>query len=82
MTEENMYDKVMDRLLQRSNAVKDRLSLKFRKTNPFRQELMSSEMNDYIYDNMTPEDVSYAVNTYGRETVNQWMFKTEQRRNK
>ncbi len=80
--ETNIYDKVMDKLNLRRDAVKNKLTLKFKNTNPFRQEPVSNDMNNYIYNNMTEEDIAYAVNTYGREAVNQWMADINKGRNK
>ncbi len=79
MDKPNIGDKVLDKLHQRREKVQQVLMEQYRKTRPFRMEPVSNDQHIYIYQNMTPEDLQYAVQTYGRDAVNEWIFEVEKK---
>lgn len=70
----NPGDIIIDKLHQRRLAVKQVLMDRYKRTQPFRTEPVPDDFHIKVYQNMTPEDLNYAVQTYGRDTVNQWMM--------
>ena len=77
-----MYDKVVDELHTRRKMVQSELSKQYKKQKPFRMEEVDEETLSWIYRNMKPEDVQYAVQTYGEEVVNQFIMDRETMRSK
>lgn len=69
-----LADRVVDKLHQRRQKVLGVLKEQYKRTKPFRAEPIPNEFHVKVYENMTPEDLDYAVQTYGRDAVNEWMF--------
>jgi len=78
----SIEDRAMDILHQRAGTVKDKLSKQYKNVRPFRMEPVPDETHINIYDNMTSQDLEYAVQTYGEESVNDWMFRVNQLKSK
>jgi len=81
--EKGIHDIALDQLHELRGRVRERLYKEYKGKKPFRMEPVSDDFHLYVYDNMTEEDVGYAMQTYGEEAVNDWMFevnKTKQRR--
>ncbi len=76
---ESFSDVVVDRLHERMQKVNQKLTNQYSKTKPFRMEPVSDEQHLYIYNNMNEQDLNYAIQTYGREPVNQWLFEMNQK---
>ena len=74
-------DRVADEVGIRIDRVREKLRGQAKKEKPFRMEPVDNDTLLYVYGNMAPEDVNYAVSTYGKDAVNQWMFDMEQLRN-
>ena len=71
-------DRVVDILNERFDRTRAKLHKDFKGEKPFRTEPVDNDTLLDIYDNMTPEDMEYAVTTYGEEDVNQWLFEMGQ----
>ena len=91
--EKGMYDQVVDELLRRDQLFRQEIQRRNKGKKPFRMEPVSDDEQLYIYENMTsaalgdsPDandpsyvgDLEYAIETYGEEAVNDWMFDMEQ----
>ena len=77
MNEPNFYDTVVDELHKTKELVHAELTKQYRRQKPFRMEPVDNDSQLWIYDNMTVEDMSYAVKTYGEDTVNQFIYDME-----
>ena len=77
MTEPNLYDLVVDELVERHRLVRAELVKRFKRTRPFRMEKISDEEMLNSYNNLTPEIMSDLINRYGRENVNEMIFTME-----
>uniref|UniRef100_A0A6M3XJJ2 Uncharacterized protein n=1 Tax=viral metagenome TaxID=1070528 RepID=A0A6M3XJJ2_9ZZZZ len=65
MTEPNLYDMVVDELLERQRLVRAELRNRFKKTKPFRMEPLSNEEALYEYDTRGFEIFSDIVSKEG-----------------
>lgn len=77
---EGIYDFVIDELHKRRELLRNTLSERYKKEKPFRMEPVGNEAHFYVYDNMNEQDVNYAIQTYGRDDVNQWMMEVQNKR--
>ena len=75
--EENLYDLVVDELVERQGLVKAELASRFKKTKPFRMEPISNDEMLYQYNQLTPEKMNELVNTHGAEAVMEMISKME-----
>ena len=81
--DDSIHDLALDELHEVRKLVKAELAEQYKKTKPFRMEPVDNDTLLYIYDNMAIEDMQYAVETYGEDAVNSWLFemdKVKQRR--
>lgn len=69
-------DIAIDKLHERRKAVRERLHQQYKRTK-FRQEPMSNEEALYYYNQITPEQMNSYIQTYGRDAVNDMIFKFE-----
>ena len=74
---ESIGDKIVDKVLARYDLMRNKVQERYKSTRPFRSEPVSNDMSLYIYENMTSEDVSMAIQKYGKETLNSWMGEME-----
>jgi len=72
--EESIHDLALDELHERRRLVQEELTKQYKGKKPFRMEPVDNDTLLYIYDNMTTEDMNYAIETYGPESVNDWLF--------
>lgn len=79
--EKNIYDLVVDELHETRKIVQTELREQFGRANPFRMVPVKEEDVLWIYENMAPEDMNYALETYGEEAV-KWAYEMEQLRGK
>ena len=79
---ENIMDRVVEGVKERKNMAVSQLQKQYKNTNKFRQEPVSNDQILWIMDNMSPEDMQYAVSQYGEEQVNQRLYEIEQIRRK
>ena len=77
MTEPNIYDLVVDELVERQRLVKAELRSRFKKTKPFRMEPMSDEEALYHYNQLTPEKILELISTHGEDAINEMVFQLE-----
>jgi len=73
-------DIIIDKLHERRELVRTELHKRYKNIKPFRMEPVSNDMNIYIYENMTSQDLEYAITTYGRDDVNTWLYECEKAR--
>jgi len=78
----SMMDIATDKLHERVRLVNDKMATTFKNTKPYRGEPVSNDLHRFIYENMSPEDLNYAIQQYGRDTVNSWMGEIEMSRRK
>ncbi len=86
-------DRVVDILNERFDRTRAKLRKDFKGEKPFRMEPVDNDTLMYVYDNMSsaslgdlPDpndpsyigDMEYALETYGEEDVNQWLFEMDQ----
>ena len=69
MAKIGLYDKVLDKLHQRRQGVRQKLYMQYKGQKPFRMEPIPNDKMVQIYENMNDEDVVYAVQKYGEDTV-------------
>ena len=82
--EKSIHDLALDELHERRKLVQEEVTEQYRGKKPFRMEPVDNDTLLYIHDNMTPEDMDYAIATYGEESVNDWLYemnKLKTRRN-
>ena len=77
MAELSLYDLVVDELVERQSLVKQELTERFKKTKPFRMEPVPEEEMLYEYNIMTPGKFNTLLNTYGEETMNEFIYEME-----
>lgn len=77
---ENLFDLVVDGLHEVRQQVRSELSKQYRRTKPFRMEPLSAHDQLWFYDQFTPEDMDYAVKTYGEDAMNSYVFDMEKLR--
>jgi len=75
--EKGLQDLIVDELHEIRTLVRAELVKEYRGKKPFRMEPVDNDTLLYIHDNMTPEDMNYAVSTYGEESVNDWLFEMD-----
>ena len=80
MTEKNLYDIVQDTMRERNFLYRDELHKRFGKTNPFGMKPLKDDEVAWIYDNMSEEDMQYAIEKYGDVEVNSWIQEMETRK--
>ena len=73
----SLYDLVVDEMLARQKDVRAELAQRFKKTKPFRMEEVPKDEMLYEYNTMTPEKFNTLLNTYGREAMNEMVYKME-----
>lgn len=91
--EKGVYDLAIDEMKRRHQLFREEIIKRNKGKKPFREEPVSVDEQLYIYDNMTsarlgdfPDqndvtylgDLEYAIETYGEDAVNDWMFEMEQ----
>ena len=75
---DSRQDIIVDRLLDRFGKVKEELARQSKGVKPYRREAGSNDELFYIYDNASPEDIQYVLDTYGPDAVNQRLFEINQ----
>ena len=78
MAEKNLYDLVVDELIERQRLVKSELRKRFKKTNPFRMEKVSPDEALYKYEHLTPQDMFNRIQNEGEEATNQYIKEMKQ----
>ena len=78
--EENLFDTVMDELHEVRGLVQEELKRQYGKANPFRMQAVDEKKVMSIYERMTPQDMDYAIQTYGQEAVNQFIYDMERKK--
>ncbi len=69
----SIMDLVVDKLHERRKLVRQKLQTQYKRVKPFRSEPVTPEELIYIHDNMANEDVDYAIERYGYDTVDNRM---------
>ncbi len=75
--EKNIYDRVIDKLLERRRLVNVKLSNQFKKQTPFGMEQLPDTEMEKIYDNMGEQDWYTALDKFGPEQVNAFKDKVQ-----
>ncbi len=93
MTEKGIHDLAVDELHRRRGLVREELQRRSKGKRPFRMDPVDNDTLMYIHDNMSsaalgdlpdpnnPDyigDFEYAVETYGYEAVDNWLFEMSQ----
>jgi len=94
---ENPLDNVKAEVDKRHGLLRKSLHDTWGKTKPFNKEPVDNDLLEYVHDHMSsaalgdlPDpndptyigDMEYAIETYGRETVNQFMMDVAKRKNR
>ena len=78
MTEPNLYDLVVDELLNMQNLVRAELRQQFGKVKPFRMTPMSSKEALYNYETQGYDIFKQIADTDGIESAVEWQTKMQQ----
>ena len=73
----NIYDTVVEKTLNRIEKVSDRIAANFKGVTPFNKERMPTKDLLNAYQSLTPEDMNSFIQTYGRDTVNNFISEME-----
>ena len=79
MVELNLYDEVVNELLERQRLVKQELVRRFKKTNPFRMEKISPEERLYQYEQekQNPQLMIERLKRDGWDKTDQYIYDME-----
>jgi len=75
--QKSIMDIATDKLHERVGLVNQKLKENFKNTKPYRGELVPKDVSRYVYENLSPEDLNYAIQKYGYDEVNTWMGEME-----
>jgi hypothetical protein len=79
---ENQMDVVKSGVMDRMGQARQAFGETWKNTKPFNKEPVDDYFLEYIYDNMSIEDMNYAIQTYGPDAVNQRISEIEMRKAK
>jgi len=74
---ENPYDRIAEKLESRMERLDTKIGSHFKDMKPFDKEPVSNDELLYIYENMTPEDMNYLLQTHSRDDINQKLYEME-----
>ena len=74
---ENIHDRVVNKLLERNVRVRAKLTERYKKTKPFRQEPMDNNELLLYYNMLNSDDMDFLVQKHGEDTVNTFIFEME-----
>ncbi len=75
---ENIADSILGRINKRVEAVAGRLSGQYKGVKPFDAQEVKPEDQLYWYEQLGTDDMDYLIEKHGRDTVNQFVFESEQ----
>lgn len=78
MSNPNVYDDVLERVLGRVDKVSERLTTKFKNVKPFAQEQIPKEEMLRAYESLSYDDMNSMVIHHGVDKVNEFIFEMEQ----
>lgn len=74
---ESIFDKVVDQLSARRDVIRARLALDYKRTKPFRKEVIPLQELLSAYNELKPQDMQMLTQKHGEEKVNQFISEME-----
>ena len=74
---EALGDKVVNRLHERRESVRNRLREMYKRTKPFREEPISNDELLFYYNDLDQSDMDYLLQTHGRDKVQTMIYEME-----
>lgn len=74
---ENPFDRRMDKLLDYTNHISDKMDKEFKGMKPFDKEVISDEDMYKSYKMLTPTDMAFLIQKHSYEEVNEFVREME-----
>jgi len=74
---ENIADSILERVNKRITSVAGKLAKQYQGVKPFNRQEAKPEDRLFWYEQLTPDDMNYFIQKYGRDAVNQFIYENE-----